>query len=125
MVTYKIHTGINGNSVDRIYVSTPKGVFNLKNRALGGIIELSENDFAKAMNTGLKQLIAKGLVKVETVNIVNLFNKEAEAPVQEPVAEEKSVEEPVEEAIEEKKTPERIVIVDDVPESKAKSKKRK
>ena len=43
MVTYKIHTGINGNSVDRIYVSTPKGVFNLKNKALGGVIELSEN----------------------------------------------------------------------------------
>lgn len=144
MLMYKISLGDRSSTVDKLYISTPRGVFDLKNKSLNGTIILSDKDYAKALLTGLKRLLAEKLINVEKVQISSTLSKRdrfhrktdrteskidksnetvisVDVPQEEPAQEEPVQEEPVQEEVK----PEHIVIVDDVPAPKSKSKKKK
>ena len=121
MNNYQISLGKNSASVKKVYISLPKGIYDLKLQGAKGI-QLDRNDYMYAFAHGLKDMINLSIVDViskpvvnkeaKGIKLVSAIKKEAkeakeaketkkeineapEAPVVENVPEEPSVEEAI------------------------------
>ncbi|MBP5594675.1 MAG: hypothetical protein J6Y02_04775 [Pseudobutyrivibrio sp.] len=138
MNSYQILLGKNSASVKKVYISLPKGIYDLKLQGIKGM-QLDRNNYMYAFAHGLKDLINLSIVDVvpkpvvnkeaKGIKLVSAIKKEAKetkkeineaprSPVVENVPEEPVVEESiVEEAIIEE-TPS-----EEQPKKKSKKKK--
>ena len=140
---YKIQLDRNGTILKKVFISLPKGVFDLKAANFSGTINIDSDAYIYAMKHGLKDLLRNEVVKVTVMPVKQFTNKAArklttekkvEKPVivEQPVSEvkpaveeiqvvEKSVETPSEQTVEQ--APEVIEEVSEQPKKKSKKKK--
>lgn len=140
---YKIQLGRNGTILKKVFISLPKGVFDLKAVNFSGTMNIDSDAYIYAMKHGLKDLLRNEVVKVTVKPVKQFTNKAArkfttekkpEKPVTveqsvsevKPVTEEiqvveESVETPSEQVIEQ--SPEVVEEVSEQPKKKSKKKK--
>lgn len=112
---YKIQLGKNGTILKKVFISLPKGVFDLKAANFSGTMNIDSDAYIYAMKHGLKDLMRNEIVKITVMPVKSFGNKQLRKVSAMKASKKSVVNEPVKEAKVEQAVPEGEPVTEETP----------